>query len=98
MESNMTPRFRSITEALKKLQHNLDSDAQKLMQRIETADSRRETVFARSHATVAAAHTQLDDVDNFINELERSNQGPLEQDSAPAPRSSEVSLGLRQVK
>lgn len=82
----MTPKFRGVTDALKKLQHNLDADASKLLERIESADARRDTVFKKSQDTVAAAHGTLDGIDSFIDELERTNAGPLED----APRSSEV--------
>lgn len=94
-ETDLTPKLRGVTERLRRLQYDLETDADKLTSRIEAADARRETVFKKSHETVAQAHASLDEVDQFITELDRSNSGnPLENESPP--RSSEV--GLRQVK
>lgn len=75
-EAAMTPKFKGVAERLAKLQHNLDHDAGKLMARIDAADTKRETVFAKSNATVDAAHGQLDDIDSFVEELDRANASP----------------------
>lgn len=90
----MTPKFRGVSSALSKLQHALDSDAEKLINRISRADERREAVFKKSHESVSAAEQSLDDIEKFIGELEGSNGGPSmssdEESGEKAPRSSEV--------
>jgi hypothetical protein len=86
-ERTMTPKFKGVASALAKLQHNLDADATKLTARIDSADQRRETVFAKSHASVAAAHAELDGIDDFITELDKTNAGPLD---GQGPRSSDL--------
>jgi hypothetical protein len=82
----MTPRFRGVTQALSKLQHDLDYDADKLMRRIADADTRRERAFAKSHGAVDAASNTLAEIEEFVSDLERTNAGPLED----APRSSDI--------
>lgn len=82
----MTPKFKGVAKALALLQHNLDSDAEKLAARIGQADSKREEVFAKSHRTVSAAHAELDGIDKFLEDLDKTNAGPLE----GQPRSSDI--------
>lgn len=96
--TTMTPKFRGVSEALAKLRHSLDHDADKLVKRIEDADARRDAVFAKSHKTLDTAHQGLDDINKFIDDLERSNQGPPLDDSASGssgPRSTEVAEKIR---
>ena len=83
----VTPDFKGVAGKLAKLQHNLQHDSEKLSERIDSADQRRETVFAKSHATVDATHRELDGIDNFLSDLEKTNAGPLD---GQGPRSSDL--------
>jgi hypothetical protein len=85
----MTPKMRGALEALKKMKHHADEQADKLTRRIED-----ETVpaltdgFRAAHANVDAMHGVVDELNEFAAELKNSNGGdPLDNS---APRSSEV--------
>lgn len=90
----MTPKFRGIAERLKKLQHNLNADAESLDARINAAEQKSKNVFAKSNASIDGAHRSLDEVDHFLNELEKSNGPPSDSDSESGshelPRSSTI--------
>lgn len=82
----MTPKFRGVASAFAKLQHNLDHDAEKLTAKIETADARRQAVFAKSHEKLDATHKELDGIDEFLEAMDKTNAGPLD----GQPRSSDL--------
>ncbi len=85
----MTPKMRGALDALKKMQHHADEQADKLTKRIhgETLPALDEG-FKVANANVDAMHDVVDDIHDFANELKTSNGGdPLE---VSEPRSSEV--------
>lgn len=87
----MTPKLRGVHGSLAKLRHALEEDADKLATRIETADTRRQNVFAASHGAVANVERDLREVEQFLNEMDKTNGGdPLDASVSPHPRSSEV--------
>jgi hypothetical protein len=83
----MIPKLRGVLSAFDKLKHAVETDAEKLAQRIEGVDARRGAAFAKSNATLDAAEVGIKAIEDFVTELERSNAGPLE---GPSLRSSEV--------
>lgn len=91
----MTPKMRGALEALKKMKHHADFEADKLTKRIEgeTMPALAEG-FKTAHVNVDSMHSIVDDINDFAKELQNSNGGdPLdgfEQPSSAPPRSSEV--------
>lgn len=88
----MTPKLRGVRSSLDKLKHALEADADKLAARIEGADVRRASVFEASHGAVATVERDLKDVEELLNDLEKSNGGPLDESYSDVahPRSSDV--------
>jgi hypothetical protein len=74
--SPMTPKFKGIADRMAKLRFNLDADAEKLAEKIDHVDAKRVTVFDKSHKTVDGAHQELEGIDQFIDELDRTNDPP----------------------
>jgi hypothetical protein len=92
----MTPKMRGALEALKKMKHHADFEAEKLAKRIE-GETMPALVdgFKVAHANVDAMHSVVDEIKEFADELKNSNGGdPLDdsekQSDGGAPRSSEV--------
>jgi hypothetical protein len=91
----MTPKLRGVRASMDKLRHALETDADKLAARIESADARRESVFAASNGAVASVERDIKDVEELLSDMERSNGSPLSDSEESSnvvahPRSSEV--------
>lgn len=88
----MTPKLRGVRASMDKLRHALEADADRLAARIETADAKRVAVFDASHGVLSGVERDLKEVEDFIDEMEKTNGGPTLDDSSEssAPRSSEV--------
>ncbi len=93
----MTPKLRGVRASMDKLRHALETDADKLAARIEAADGKRSSVFEGSNKALAVVERDLKEVEDYIDELEKSNGGPMLDGSAESsdnvvvhPRSSEV--------
>ena len=87
----MTPKVHGLAGALSKLHHGLDQRAEKLLQRIESANERSDAAFKAAHAKLDAADAAMADVETFIEGLEKTNGGPSLGDSreSSAPHSGE---------
>ncbi len=72
----MSIKLRGVTSALAKLHHDLDAQAEKLVDRIETTQARGSAVFAEAHKRLDGAAQDLTDVDKLLSDLEASNGGP----------------------
>lgn len=91
----MTPKFRGLGERMKKLQHNLDHEAEKLDARITATEARGTDVFAKTHKSIDGAHVNLDEIAEVLDAIEGTNSGdrPTTRDSSngsDASRSSEI--------
>jgi hypothetical protein len=92
----MTPKMRGALEALRKMQHHADAEADKLVRRIETQTMPAlEQGFKSAHTNVDAMHGVVQDIEAFAEELKSSNGGdPLDDSGKSAVvtplRSSEV--------
>lgn len=79
--SQMTPKFRGLASTLAKLQHDLDADAQKFLDRASSIQERKGPAFKKMHAQLDGVEATINDVETFGNELEASNGGPILDDS-----------------
>lgn len=78
------PNMAGIGGALDKLKFGLEARAKKFMERIEAIDTRSDAVFDRANQHVAGADRQLDQVNEYLDQVDKAtggNGGPL--DAAP---------------
>lgn len=93
----MTPKMRGALESLKKMHHEADYEADKLVKRIEgEALPKLREGFKAAHGHVDQMGQSVDDILDFAEELKNSNGGELGnsesgyEEQSPLPRSSEV--------
>lgn len=89
----MTPKFKGVADAMKKLAHELDADAEALLGKVERTHARRRAVFGKANERIDGAHAELGAVDGYLDEIEKSNAGPagpLPEGEAAAPAGQEA--------
>lgn len=91
----MSLKLRGVTDALAKLHHDLDLQAEKLTGRISTTQDRGNAVFAQAHKRLDGAASDLDQVDKLLSDLENTNGGPTLDDSSESsePQHPQASWG-----
>lgn len=94
----MTPKFKGVADAMKRLAHELDADSENLLNAIDQIHNKRKTVFAKAKDRVASAQADLVAVDGYLDQIDASNgapagSGPLP-DSARSETSSKAFLDL----
>lgn len=73
----MPVKLQGIASKMKLLQHNVETDAEKLSAEIDAAEARRQAVMPKASAAVASTQAQLGEVDEFIASVEAvTNGGP----------------------
>lgn len=70
-----TPFLQGLTKAMDMLEHDLESDAQGLMAKIQTVGQRGKAAMAKGHARIDGVASRVTEVDKFVTELEGSNGG-----------------------
>ncbi len=78
----MTPKLAGLTNAMATLQHGLEDQASKLLDRVNAANTRTGAAFAKANAQLSATEQAVTDVENFVASLEGSNGGPTLSDSS----------------
>lgn len=82
LESAMTPKLQGVLQSFSLLKHNVEADAEKLANRVQTADSKRKQLFAGAHDTLGKLDSDMKDIEDFLGAIEGSNGGPLESSQA----------------
>jgi hypothetical protein len=85
----MTPKLAGVAQAFNLLKHNIEADAEELLQRINTANDRRASVKDKSHSALDTANNGMKDIEDFLESMEGTNGSPNSSASS-APRSSNV--------
>lgn len=71
--------MQGLRSSLEKLQHNVDVQSDKFQQHIDESSSLVEQKFKQAHekldARLAPVHAGLSEVDEFLNDLEKLNNG-----------------------
>src|SRR5258708_691066 len=80
--TEMTPKLAGLTNAMATLQHGLEDQASKLLDRVNAANTRTGAAFAKANAQLSATEQAVTDVENFVASLEGSNGGPTLSDSS----------------
>ncbi len=81
----MTPKLQGALQALKMLQHNVESDADEVVARVSELDARRKAAKDRTHATLSAAGSSLGEIEEFVAGLEGDNGAPEPEPKKPEP-------------
>ena len=85
----MTPKLQGLTTAMGLLKSRIETESDKLIARVEAANAKTGSAFAKANATLDEAASGLSEIESFIASLEGSNGGPPLSDSsapsAPAP-------------
>jgi hypothetical protein len=85
----MTPKLAGVAQAFSLLKHNIENDADELLQRINSANDRRQGVKDKSHTALDSANNGMKDIEDFLEAMEGTNGSPNSSASS-APRSSNV--------
>lgn len=78
----MNPKFHGVASAIAKLNHSLEAQSEKLLDRIEATSSKSDVVFKQAHASLDQAETALSDVNTMLDQVAASNGGPTSDGSA----------------
>lgn len=78
----MTPKLAGLSTALATLQHGLEDQASKLLDRVNAVNVRTAAAMAKANAQMAATEQAAADIEAFANSLEGSNGGPTLSDSS----------------
>lgn len=86
----MSVKLRAVTEELAKLNHAIDADAEKVLNRIQSTHARRDVVMGAVHKRLDASSKDLDEVNTFIDDLEKLTNGgtPISDDSSESSEAS----------
>jgi hypothetical protein len=79
---DMTPKLAGLSNALAMLQHGLEDQASKLLDRVNAVNIRTAAAMAKANAQMAATEQAAADIEAFANSLEGSNGGPTLGDSS----------------
>jgi hypothetical protein len=79
---NMTPKLAGLSNALATLQHGLEDQAAKLLDRVNAVNARTAAALAKANTQMAATEQAAADIEAFANSLEGSNGGPTLSDSS----------------
>lgn len=78
----MTPKLQGLAEAMKKLEHELEDGAGKVMARVEALGPRGQAALAKSHERLDAKAAIVGEIEGFVTTLEGANGGdPLDDSS-----------------
>lgn len=72
----MTPKLQGALQALKMLQHDVETDAEEIVARVNDLQTRRQSAKAKTHGTLDKAHAGIGDIEEFVSALEGSNGAP----------------------
>lgn len=75
-EKAMTPNIKGLSSALAKMKHDLDTEAGKLISKVEDAGARGLAAIKQGHAVVDAALADVKEVEDFAKSLIGANGGP----------------------
>lgn len=78
----MTPKLAGLSTALATLQHSLEDQAAKLLDRVNAVNVRTAAAMAKANSQMAATEQAAADIEAFANSLEGSNGGPPLGDSS----------------
>lgn len=78
----MTPKLAGLSTALATLQHGLEDQASKLLDRVNAVNVRTAAAMAKANSQMAATEQAAADIEAFANSLEGSNGGPTLSDSS----------------
>jgi hypothetical protein len=78
----MTPKLAGLSTALATLQHGLEDQAGKLLDRVNAVNVRTAAAMAKANTQMAATEQAAADIEAFANSLEGSNGGPSLSDSS----------------
>jgi hypothetical protein len=86
----MTPKLAGLSTALATLQHGLEDQAAKLLDRVNAVNVRTAAAMAKANAQMAATEQAAADIEAFANSLEGSNGGPSLSDSSATSGQSQA--------
>lgn len=72
----MTPNIKGLSSALAKMKHDLDTEAGKLITKVESAGARGLAAIKSGHIVVDNAMEAVKEVEDFAKSLEGANGGP----------------------
>lgn len=78
----MIPKFAGLARAMGVMRHDLEAQAEGLMNDITSTTSDAKDAFGQAKAEVAKAKAAVSDVKAFVAELQGSNGGPTSSDSS----------------
>lgn len=87
----MTPKLAGLSGALAILQHSLEDQAGKLLDRVNAVNVRTAAAMAKANTQMAATEQAAADIEAFANSLEGSNGGPTLSDSSATSAQSPAS-------
>lgn len=97
----MTPKLAGLSTALATLQHGLEDQATKLLDRVNAVNARTTAAFAKANVQMAATELAAADIEAFANSLEGNNGGPTLSDSsdtsAQSPQAAPEKLDVHGV-
>jgi hypothetical protein len=88
-KSNMaTPKLQGLAEAMKKLEHDLEDGAGKLMVKVDALGPRGQAALAKGHQKVDSKAALIGEIETFVTALEGANGGdPLDDSSNTSDQS-----------
>jgi len=92
-QSIMTPKLQGALQALKVLQHDVETDAEEVITKVTALQARRQAAKTKTHTALDSAGSSLGDIEQFVEGLEGTNGAPNSSggsDATSAPRSSDV--------
>lgn len=97
-EEMATPKLQGLAEAMKKLEHDLEDGAGKLMVKVEALRPRGEAALTKGHQRMDAKIALVGEIETFVTALEGANGGdPLDDLSNTSDQSQPEQLTVNGV-
>lgn len=71
----MTSKLQGVAAAMDKMLHGIEDRADKFLNRVQGAEAKADTVFAKGHAKLDEREKQLGDIDGYLDAIDKASNG-----------------------
>jgi len=92
----MNAKLSGVLQSFKMLQHDVETDAEEMAQRIMSADARRKALKTATDTAVDALHSGMQEIEDFLGAMEGNNGAPGNASADSSTTSQQRSSDLTQ--
>ena len=85
VDMTTTPKLQGLAKAMKMLESDLEDDAGKLLEKVESVGARGRAAIAKGHDKIDSKANIVGEIESYVAALEGANGGPTLGDSSALP-------------